>query len=79
MSEAWRVDANEIFFDDLKAGMKSQKYEQCPACNTYFLWDKIPDELVKTATEHEQFWGAPCSYETVIGYICPNCGEDIQF
>ena len=75
------VDITTMFFDDLKVKMYSQEYEQCPnpECYKYFEWKKLPNENVLTGREHEMFWGAPCSYETVEGYICPFCNEKVSF
>ena len=73
------IDANTIHFDDLKAGIRGNKYEQCPECLKYLIWDKIPHENIKLGREHEEFWGAPCSYDMVKGYVCPACGADISF
>ena len=73
------IDANTIHFDDLKLGMRNNTYEQCPECLKYLIWDKIPHENIKLGREHEEFWGAPCSYDTVKGYVCPACGADISF
>ena len=41
---------------------------KCPYCEEEF------DEF-DTRTEHEEFWGAPCSIEY---YICPCCREDVD-
>ena len=77
--EEWKIDANDMDFDELKLHMKSGLYEQCPECHTYIQWSKIPDENVIKGTEHEEFWGAPCSYEIVIGWVCPACNERVEF
>ena len=79
MANSWELDANTIDFDDLKLGMRNNTYEQCPECLKYLIWDKIPHENIILGREHEEFWGAPCSYDTVKGYVCPVCGADISF
>lgn len=73
------IDANDIDFDELSAKMKADTLVQCPDCHAYLIWAKLPDENIVMETEHETFWGAPCSYQTVVGYICPECGSKIDF
>ena len=73
------VDANDIYFDDLQSGMRHQRYIQCPGCCTYFVWDKLPDDCVILNKEREEFWGAPAYYESVSGWICPECGNRVSF
>lgn len=73
------LDISNMDFDDLKAGMRSNKYEQCPECKKYLVWDKIPDENIILDRNREEFWGAPCYYDSVAGYICPNCSTKIEF
>jgi len=77
--ERWKLDIVNLHFDDLKAGMKSDKYIQCPECKVYLIWESIPDENILKDTNHEEFWGAPCSYESVVGYLCPACVTKIEF
>lgn len=73
------LDANTIPFDDLKRGVRDSTYEQCPACLKYLVWRMIPAENIRCDKQREEFWGAPCFYETVSGYTCPSCGEYIDF
>ena len=73
------IDISTMDFEDLKSKMREQEYEQCPECKKYFEWKKLPHESVITGREHEEFWGAPCSYEIVEGYICPICNEKVLF
>jgi hypothetical protein len=75
----WFVDVLAMDFDDLKAGMKNNDIVQCPDCHAYLKWKGIPNENIIQGTEHEEFWGAPCSYQTVEGYICPECTAKIDF
>lgn len=41
----------------------------CDSCGA-----SVPDEDCRTSREWEEFWGAPCSYTVIAGYICPECG-----
>lgn len=43
---------------------------KCPYCGEIF-----DEEDAGTRTEHEEFWGAPCSIEYM---TCPECDEDIS-
>ena len=43
---------------------------KCWSCGHIFDEDEAD-----TRTEHEEFWGAPCSIEYM---TCPECGEDIS-
>jgi hypothetical protein len=77
MSNA-RVPDDERMPEALKRNLHDI-WEQCEECLDIFIWDKIPDHSVLMETEHEQFWGAPCSYQTVVGFICPECGHRNNF
>jgi hypothetical protein len=58
---------------------KNLEIEICEGCDGGVLWERVENEDMLTATEHECFWGAPCSYKTVTGYRCPLCGHINQF
>jgi len=49
----WRVDLEVLDFDDLKARMKDQTYEQCPECRTYLIRKKLPDADIPAGREHK--------------------------
>jgi len=78
MANSWELDANTIDFDDLKAGMEDQRFVQCNGCNSYFVWDKIPDCCIQKYREHH---GEPnLTPEIVItGWECPSCGYHVDF
>lgn len=54
-------------------GKALDELNYCPYCG-----EKYADEDFITAREHEEFWGAPCSYEIIIGVRCSYCGETID-
>jgi rubredoxin len=43
---------------------------QCANCGCVF-----DEEDAGRRTEHEEFWGAPCS---IVYNVCPECGDDIS-
>jgi hypothetical protein len=52
-----------------------KEMEYCETCGLFFEWDIIPNENIKTTFESRgEFWGAPCSEEVVVGWVCPGCG-----
>jgi hypothetical protein len=55
--------------------MCNKEMEYCETCGLFFEWDIIPNENIKTTFESRgEFWGAPCSEEVVVGWVCPGCG-----
>lgn len=58
---------------------KHLEIEICEGCFGGVLWERVDNEDMITGKEYEEFWGAPCSYDTVEGYRCPLCGHVNMF
>ena len=54
--------------------MSKDDMEECPECGSY-----VEVEEYITDTESYEYWGARCSQEIPVGYICPECGKAVYF
>lgn len=76
MKETFCMECGEELDEDGRCsthGNYADEYKYCPYCGIKYGYEDII-----TGREYEEFWGAPCSYEVVIGVECHNCGMRIE-